>query len=311
VTRKTFRIGPGSGAGERLDVFLSRRIPDYARSQFQRFIDKGFVFVNGERKKSSLKLRAGDLVEAEIEIPEPGAVEPEDIPLTVIYEDDSIAVIDKPSGMVVHPGAGARTGTLVHALLHRYPEIRGIGEEDRPGIVHRLDKETSGVIVVARTGAAHLELKRQFKAREVKKVYLALIVGRPARDEGSFDWPIGRHHRHGERMSIKTDKPRTAITEYRVVRTIGEYSLLEVRPLTGRTHQIRVHLAAAGHPVAGDGRYGSRTKGGTRFSRLFLHAHQLMFNHPETGRRMSFISPLPIGLQAILEALETPPEPGV
>ena len=311
MTRKAFRIGSDSGAGERLDVFLSRRIPDFARSQFQRFIDKGFVVVNGERRKPSLKLKPGDVVEADVEIPEPGPVEAEAIPLTVIHEDASIAVIDKPSGMVVHPGAGTRTGTLVHALLHLYPEIRGIGEEDRPGIVHRLDKETSGVIVVARTAAAQLELKRQFKAREVKKVYLALVVGRPARDEGSFDWPIGRHHRHGERMSIKTDKPRTAITEYRLARAYGGYSLLEVRPLTGRTHQIRVHLAAAGHPVAGDRRYGSPGRGGPRFSRLFLHARELSFNHPVTGVRMTFGSPLPGGLQAVLDALETPDGPGV
>lgn len=311
MSRKTFRIGPDSGAGVRLDVFLSRRIPDFARSQFQRFIDKGFVFVNGERKKSSFKLRAGDRIEADIEIPEPGPVEPEDIPLNVIYEDETIAVIDKPSGMVVHPGAGSRTSTLVHALLFRYPEIRGIGEEDRPGIVHRLDKDTSGVIVVARTAAAHLELKRQFKAREVKKVYLALIAGRPAREEGSFDWPIGRHHLHGERMSIKTDKPRTAITDYRVARTIGEYTLLEVRPLTGRTHQIRVHLAAAGHPVVGDSRYGSRKMGGTRFPRLFLHARELSFRHPATEAWMTFASPLPADLAAVLEALESPAEPGV
>jgi len=309
---REFLVAPEDGEDQRLDVFLSAKTGVVTRSQVQRFIDLGRVMVNGEPRKSSFKLRAGDRITFTFDLPgAPQAVGPQDIPLDVVYEDADIIVVNKPSGLVVHPGAGISSGTLVHGLLFRYPELAGLGPDDRPGIVHRLDKETSGVIVVARTGAAHLELKRQFKAREVKKVYLALIVGRPARDEGSFDWPIGRHHRHGERMSIKTDKPRTAITEYRVVRTIGEYSLLEVRPLTGRTHQIRVHLAAAGHPVAGDGRYGSRTKGGTRFSRLFLHAHQLMFNHPETGRRMSFISPLPIGLQAILEALETPPEPGV
>jgi 23S rRNA pseudouridine1911/1915/1917 synthase len=311
VTRKTFLVGPDSGAGERLDVFLARRIPDFARAQFQRLIDKGFVFVNGERKKPSLKLRSGDRIEADIEIPEPGPVEAEAIPLAVLYEDEAIAVIDKPAGMVVHPGAGARTGTLVHALLHRYPGIRGVGEEDRPGIVHRLDKETSGVILVARTAAAHIELKRQFKAREVKKVYLALVVGRPAREEGSFDWPIGRHHRHGERMSIKTDKPRTAITDYRTIRSYGEFTLLEVRPLTGRTHQIRVHLAAAGHPVAGDRRYGSRKNDGPRFPRFFLHARELSFTHPVTGARMTFAAPLPAALEAVLDALEHPPDPGV
>jgi len=311
VTRKTFAIRPDAGAGERLDVFLSRRVPEFTRAQFQRFIDKGFVFVNGERKKSSLKLRAGDRVEADIEIPEPGPIEPEDVPLAVLYEDEELAVIDKPPGMVVHPGAGVRTGTLVHALLYRYPAIRCVGEEDRPGIVHRLDKDTSGAIVVALTPAAHLELKRQFKAREVKKVYLALVVGRPSREEGCFDWPIGRHHRDGGRMSIRTDKPRTAITEFRVRQSLGEFSLLEVRPLTGRTHQIRVHLAAAGHPVAGDRRYGAPKTGRTRFPRLFLHAHQLSFRHPATGARLSFTSPLPEDLRGVLDALETPDDPGV
>ena len=306
-----FSVGPASGAGERVDVFLARRIPAFTRAQFQRFIDKGLVLVNGERKKPSLKLRSGDRVVADVEVPAPGPLEPEVIPLSVLYEDDEIAVLDKPSGMVVHPGSGIRTGTLVHALLHRYPEIRDVGEADRPGIVHRLDKETSGVIVVARTPAALVELKRQFKSREVKKVYLALVVGRPARAEGSLDWPIGRHRSHGARMSIVTEKPRTAITEYRILRELGAFTLLEVRPLTGRTHQIRVHLAAAGHPVAGDGRYGSRRTGGTRFARLFLHAHQLSFSHPSSGSRMTFTSPLPGGLQAVLGALESAPGPGV
>jgi 23S rRNA pseudouridine1911/1915/1917 synthase len=311
VTHKTFAIRPGAGAGERLDVFLSRRVPEFTRAQFQRFIDKGFVSVNGEHKKSSLKLRAGDRIEADIVIPEAGPIEPEDVPLSVLYEDEAIAVIDKPPGMVVHPGSGVRTGTLANALLHRYPPIRGVGEEDRPGIVHRLDKDTSGAIVVALTPASQLELKRQFKAREVKKIYLALVVGRPSREEGSFDWPIGRHHRDGGRMSVKSDKPRTAITEFRVLRTFGEFSLLEVRPLTGRTHQIRVHLAAAGHPVAGDRRYGSPKRSGFRFPRLFLHAHRLSFRHPSTGALLSFTSPLPGDLRAVLDSLETPADSGV
>jgi 23S rRNA pseudouridine1911/1915/1917 synthase len=304
VLKREFLIARGFGPDERLDVFLSRRIQDYKRSQFQRFIDKKQVTVNGAFKKPSYKLKEGDRVEVSLEILEPSGIVPEEIPLDIIYSDAFLAVVNKPAGMIVHPGAGARKGTLVNALLYHFPEVRDVGEADRPGIVHRLDKETSGVMVVARRPEAYVELKRQFKDREVKKVYLALVLGKMPMPDGHFDWPIGRHVKHGQRMSIKTNKPRVAITEYRLQKEYKDFSLLEIRPLTGRTHQIRVHLSAAGHPLAGDRRYGASRKPKYKFPRLFLHAQRLGFRHPVSGDRLEFISPLPAELQSILSSVE-------
>jgi 23S rRNA pseudouridine1911/1915/1917 synthase len=262
------------------------------------------VTVDGAFRKSSHKLRAGERVAVNIEAPVAAAGPlPEDIPLNVLYADDDLVVLDKPSGLVVHPGAGVRTGTLVNALLGRFPGIRALSRDDRPGIVHRLDKDTSGVMVVAVSPRADAELKRQFKDRDIKKVYLALAWGKMPASSGRFVWSIGRHPTHGERMSVRTKNPRSALTEYSVRHLYRDYSLLEVRPLTGRTHQIRVHLAAAGHPLAGDGRYGSARKAKVGFSRLFLHAHRLSFRHPGTGELVEFVSPLPVELQSILDAL--------
>ena len=297
-----FRVRPGFGEGLRLDVFLSRQVREFTRSQFQHFVDKGRVLVNGEAHKSSYRLRAGDRVEIDIEIPPPEPILAEPIPLDFVHIDEHIAVINKPCGLVVHPGAGVRTGTLVHALLHHFPEVRGLGDEERWGIVHRLDAETSGVMVVARSEAALRELKREFKEREVKKIYLALVWGPMHKKEGTLDWPIGRHATDGTRFSISTRRPRVAITHYRVIRTIGRFSLLEVHPHTGRTHQIRVHLSAAGHPVAGDRRYGGQ-KARPKFPRLFLHARLLGLRHPATGKWMEFEASLPAELEAVLSGL--------
>lgn len=295
---------PGSGTGERLDVFLSRNFQEFTRSEFQRLVDLGRVSVNGARKKPGYRLRPGDRVEVDLPQRETAGVSAENIPLRILYEDADIIVIDKAAGMIVHPGAGARTGTLVNALLHHFPEVRGIGPEERPGIVHRLDKETSGVMVVARSLAAYGELLRQFKAREVAKVYLALVRGRMPSPAGRFDRPIGRHVKDGQRMSVRTRKPRTAITDYEVRAVFRDFSLLEVQPLTGRTHQIRVHLAEAGHPVAGDRRYGSGRPAKIRLARLFLHAHRLAFRHPVSGRPLAFLSPLPNELASALKSVE-------
>jgi 23S rRNA pseudouridine1911/1915/1917 synthase len=217
----------------------------------------------------------------------------------VIHEDEHFIVIDKSSGMVVHPGAGRQTNTLANALLFHFPEIEGVGPEEKPGIVHRLDRETSGVILVARTTMAYQELQRQFKAREVEKFYLGLVWGKMPQEAGTITWAIGRHTKHGERMSIKTNKPRIAETRYRVKKSLGEFTLLEVRPITGRTHQIRVHLAASGHPIVGDSRYG-RKKMPSGCPRLFLHAHLLTFTHPLSGEQISFRSPLPSDLTRFL-----------
>jgi 23S rRNA pseudouridine1911/1915/1917 synthase len=304
VPKQEFLIAPGAGADERLDVYLARRLQDFTRSEFQRFIDLGRIVVNGATKKSSYKLRDGDRVEADVVVPVAAATGAEDIPLRILHRDADIIVVDKAAGMIVHPGAGARQGTLVNALLHHFPDIRGIGDEDRPGIVHRLDKETSGVMVVARSLAAYGELLRQFKAREIEKVYLALVRGRLPSTVGRFDWPIGRHVKHGQRMSIETRKPRSAITDYRVQTVFKDFSLLEIRPLTGRTHQIRVHLTAAGHPLAGDRRYGSGGQAKARFPRLFLHAHRLAFRHPVSRQPLEFLSPLPDDLASVLKSVE-------
>ena len=308
MPRKEFRIGPDTGEGVRLDVYLSRVVPEITRSRFQHFVDKGQVKVDGTLRKSSYKLRAGERVEIDVEIPPPEPIGPEAIPLTILYSDADVIVVDKPSGMVVHPGAGNRSGTLVNALMHHFPEVVGLGEEERAGIVHRLDADTSGVMVAARSPRAYDELKRQFKDREVKKVYLALVGGPMHKPEGTLDWPIGRHVTDGHMISIKTRKPRVAITDYRVRRHYGEFDLLEIHPHTGRTHQIRVHLATAGHPVAGDRRYGAR-KTRVNFPRLFLHAHVLGFRHPESGAWLEFRSPLPPELEQVLGKLDAMEKP--
>ena len=300
MLRKEFLVASYSAINKRLDVFLSDKIKDLTRSQFQRLIDRKKVRVNGEFKKSSYKMRERDRVEVEFELPEPARIQAEDIALEVIHSDQDVIVINKPSGMVVHPGAGIRQGTLVNAVLFHFPEIRKIGPEQRPGIVHRLDKEASGVMVVARSERAYLELARQFKNREVDKVYLGLVWGKMKDVEGKIDWPIGRHPKYGQRVSIKTKKPREAETRFRVLREFQETTLLEIKPVTGRTHQIRVHLSASGHPLLGDGRYGQR-KSRFKYPRLFLHAHRLAFIHPGTGRRVEFFAPLPEDLKRILD----------
>lgn len=292
---REFLITSDFGQSQRLDCFLSDRLKGWSRSQVQRLIAEGRALVNGAPKKPGYRLKIHEKVVVDDTPHTFDSLAPENIPLKVIYQDAHLIAIDKPSGMVVHPGAGNRAHTLVSALLHHFPEIEGIGPEEKPGIVHRLDKETSGVILVARTEKAYQELQRQFKARAVTKIYLGLVWGKVSREEGRITWAIGRHMKHGERMSVKTNKPRVAETHYRVIKQLGEVTLLELRPVTGRTHQIRVHLSASGHPVVGDSRYG-RKKAGFGDPRLFLHAHRLSVIHPATGKKMTFKSPLPSDL---------------
>ena len=303
MPRKEFLVSSQSGLSERLDIFLSEKIKRLTRSQIQRTIEDKGVKVNGIFRKPSYRLKTGEKVDIEFEVKEPEEVEAEQIPINIIYSDEQVLVIDKASGMVVHPGAGNRKHTLVNALLYHFPEIKEIGPKERPGIVHRLDKETSGLMVVARTADAYSQLQRQFKSREVEKHYLGLVWGRLPSKEGKISLPIGRHIKHGQRISVKTRKPREAETRFSVVEEYENFSLLEIKPITGRTHQIRVHLAASGHPLLGDSRYG-RKKTKTRLVRLFLHASFLSFIHPSTEKRVEFFSPLPQDLKDFLEKLK-------
>lgn len=287
----------------RLDLFLREKIKNLSRAQIQKVIKEGKVLVNGQPVKASHKLKLGDLVEFSYE-EHPAEIDlrPEKIDFGVIYEDDQILVINKPSGLVVHPGAGIRSGTLVNGLLACYPEISGVGSPARPGIVHRLDKETSGLMVVARTQAAYQSLRQQFEDRTVKKTYLALALGRFKEKKGTIDLPIGRHVHHREKISVRTRKPKIAITHYEVLEEFKETTFLALKPVTGRTHQLRVHLSATGHPLAGDSRYGgSGQKQRKKYARLFLHAWKLSFEHPATGERLEFECPLPTELEAVLQ----------
>ena len=303
VPKKEFLITSLSGVNQRLDVFLSEKIKELSRSRIQKIVEEQRVRINGVSRKSSYKLREGERVEIDFELPEPEKIEPENIPIEVLYSDVCIAVVDKPSGMVIHPGTGNKQHTLVNTLLYHFPDIKMVGPEERPGIVHRLDKETSGVMVVAKNLKAYKELQRQFKVREVEKFYVGLVWGKMPRHEGKISWAVGRHKKHGERMSIKTRKPRSAETLYTVQKEYGEFTLLEIKPTTGRTHQIRVHLSASGHPVVGDNRYGGR-KSKISCPRLFLHAQCLVFFHPETKERVEFSSHLPQDLRDFLDNID-------
>ena len=287
--------------GERLDTFIARRCPELSRSHARRLIDEGLVSVNGRQAKPSERVTAGLSVNVTIPPPETITLVPEAIPLTIIYQDGDIIVLDKPAGLTVHPAPGHPSGTLVNALLAACPDLRGIAGTRRPGIVHRLDKDTSGLMVVAKNDRAQRALQRQLKDRDVRKTYLALVRGVPAPREGTIAAPIGRHPKNRKKMAVVADG-REATTRYRVREEIagGQYSLLEVEPVTGRTHQIRVHLAAVGHPVVGDATYGRPS---AAVGRQFLHAHKLAFGMPLGGRTVEFESPLPADLREALSQL--------
>lgn len=287
-----------------MDVFLSENIKELTRSQVQKAIEEAEVTVNGSASRSSYRLKEGDRVAVRTEVSDNETVlVPENIPLKIIYRDDSVIVIDKPAGLVVHPGSGNKDHTLSNALVYHFPWIKKVGLSDRPGIVHRLDKATSGVMVIAANNEAYSVLTQQFKAREIKKVYLGLVWGSFIQDTGQFLWPIGRHSKYGERMSIKTRKARSAETRFKVIKRFQNYSFLKIYPITGRTHQIRVHLAASGHPIVGDKSYG-RKKVKTDCPRLFLHAYRLVFLHPGKKIKMEFVSQLPDELENFLDNLE-------
>jgi len=302
-------------AGEtpkRLDVFLANREPMLSRSALQRLILDGRITINGLPVKPSQKIKPGDRIVLQIPRPEPLELKPEPIPLDVLYEDEAILVLNKPAGLVVHPAPGHWSGTLVNALLHHFNSPHGslstIGGKERPGLVHRLDKETSGVMVVAKTDEAHRFLAAQFKHHSITRVYEALAWGAIKKPEGMIELAIGRDVKERKKFSARTARPKASATVYRVVQRLGKLAtLVELSPRTGRTHQIRVHLAALGHPVLGDPTYGGRKVReleGVMIPRVMLHARTLGFLHPTTGRHVGHTSPLPLDMSAVIDALE-------
>jgi 23S rRNA pseudouridine1911/1915/1917 synthase len=297
-------------AGERLDRYLAATLAGQSRSQVQRLIEQGLVRVEGRQARANLAVKAGDRVAVTIPEPTPATPVAEDIAVPVLYEDGDLIVVDKPAGMVVHPAAGHASGTLVNALLHHVTDLSGVGGELRPGIVHRLDKGTSGVMVVAKHDAAHEALASQFHDRLVEKEYVALVWG-VVQAGRRIDLPIGRDPGDRQKMSARARRARSAVTRITWADHLRGVTLCHVAIATGRTHQIRVHLSAIGHPVVGDATYGgqrSRVAADLRpvlgLTRPFLHAWRLAFTHPVDGRRLSFEAPLPADLQHILDALE-------
>ncbi len=298
-----------------MDVFLSGQEIPLSRSQARKSIDEGLVRVNGSVEKASHKLKPGDVVTLFQREPEPYGVLPENIPLDVVYQDEALVVVDKPAGMVVHPAPGNVHGTLVNALLYHCRDLSGIGGVMRPGIVHRIDKDTSGLMVVAKSDVAHQALARQFKDHLVKKIYAALVFGDMEGEEGAVDLPVGRHPVDRKKMSTLSRRGKEALTVWRAVERYGVLTLLEVEISTGRTHQIRVHLSSLGHPILGDHVYGNssrrlqsvqdmkirtRLKG---MKRQALHAGKLGFQHPLTGRFLEFSSPLPEDMKRVCDFL--------
>jgi 23S rRNA pseudouridine1911/1915/1917 synthase len=295
--------------GVRLDRFLASVLPGHSRSQIQRLIKDEQVHVKAAHLRPSTPVRAGMLVTVDIPPPAPATPEPEDLDIAILYEDQDLVVVNKPAGMVVHPAAGHARGTLVNALLHRVKDLSGIGGQARPGIVHRLDRGTSGVMVVAKHDHAHQELSRQFKLREVEKEYDALVWGvvQPGR---RIESAIGRDPKDRQKMSSRARHARNAVTRVTGAEHLRGVSLLKVAIATGRTHQIRVHLSEIGHPIVGDSTYGGLRRhiagdlrAVARLQRPFLHAARLSFAHPADGRRMEFTTPLPPDLQVILDEL--------
>jgi len=294
----TFQVESG---GERLDKAVVVVVPDLSRAVVQRLVKGGQVSVNGRVSKPSYRVEVGDEVVVRVPAKRPPQVLPEQVELDVIYEDEHLLMINKPSGMVVHPAQGHESGTLVNAVLGYLPQILDVGGPERAGIVHRLDKDTSGLIIVAKDETVRNALQRQFKRRQVKKTYLALVEGHPEPRQGEIDAPIGRHKRQRKRMAI-VRSGRDAYTAYRVIETFDNHSLVELQPETGRTHQIRVHLAWLGYPAVGDRVYGRRKQQLLKH-RHFLHARKLELTHPVTRAPLSLTAPLPDNLVRLLQRL--------
>jgi 23S rRNA pseudouridine1911/1915/1917 synthase len=296
--------------GVRLDVFLARRLENLTRSQIQLLNRSGAIRIGGSQEKAGYRIRGGETIEVDVHALSVSPISPEQLPLQIYFEDQDLAVIEKPAGMVVHPGSGTRGGTIANALVFHFKNLSDVGGGGRPGIVHRLDKKTSGLLIVAKNNAAHAKLSEAFQARKIQKTYLALVHGRPKRDMAVIDLTVSRHPTIRTRMAAGRSSGRTAHSEYRVLDIFSAFALLEVKITTGRTHQIRVHLSAIGHPVVGDDVYGERSykefvrKFG-ELHRYFLHAATLRFEHPMTGKPMEFHSFLPEELQKLLNSIKS------
>ncbi len=308
MERHEFTVDPDS-VGLRLDVYLAGLLPQHSRSQLQRVIKDGGATVRGRAAKSNATLKAGDVVTVEIPDAVPATPVAQNLDLPVIFQDEDVIVVDKPAGMVVHPAAGHAEGTLVNALLFHADNLSGIGGEQRPGIVHRLDRGTSGLMVIAKNDSAHRELARQFQDHEVEKEYVALAWGEVHAGR-RIDLPVGRDPVHREKMSTRARRSRTAVTRITAARNLRGITLVHVAIATGRTHQIRVHLSAIGHPIVGDQTYGgvrhrmpAALRAVERLERPFLHAARLVFTHPREGTRMEFTCPLPPDLQGVLDEI--------
>lgn len=301
MQKATYKVDP-SETKKRIDLFLSNIQSEISRSQVQRLIEQDHVFVNGESVRAKYKVKSGDVVLLRVPDPVPLDLSAEPIPLNIVFEDECMVVVDKPAGMVVHPAPGHSSGTLVHALLHHCKDLSGIGGVERPGIVHRLDKETSGLVLVAKSEMAHRSLARQFKEREIKKVYLALVRGNVVQDQGVIDLAIGRHKIHRKKMAVQKEGGRPATTRFEVIARYPHFSYLRLFPKTGRTHQIRVHVAQMGHPILSDKIYGGKLdEKHMKLPRQALHAYQLEISHPISGETQKFIAPLPEDLDFYLK----------
>ena len=299
--------------GERLDRFLTAQVPDYSRSQVQRLIEQGHVTHSRHKTaKPNSDIREGDVIGVELPEAQATAAQPEDLPLDILFDDPDLVVVNKPAGMVVHPAAGNPTGTLVNALLHHVKDLSGIGGEVRPGIVHRLDKGTSGVMVIAKNDEAHKELARQFHDREVEKEYVALAWGL-VQQRKRINAAIGRDPKNRVKMSTRAGRARHAVTRVTWSRDLKGVTLVRVAIATGRTHQIRVHLSAIGHPIVGDALYGGvhrrvphPLRAVSKLTRPFLHAERIAFTHPRTKERLEFTAPLPADLESVVAELVPP-----
>ncbi len=292
----------GNDTGKRIDVFLAAETEALTRTHIQKLIAEGLASVNGEKVRASHKVKQGDLVRLEIPAPEGLELIPEAIPLEIYFEDSDVVVINKPRGMVVHPAAGNYSGTLVNALLFHCQDLSGINGVTRPGIVHRLDKDTSGLIMVAKNDFAHLSLAQQLKDRLITRRYLALVHGQVREETGVIDAPIGRDPGNRQKMAVVQRNAKSAVTRYKMLQRYGQYTCLELKLETGRTHQIRVHLSFIGHPVVGDPKYGP-ARPHLGLTGQFLHAAALGFKHPRTGAYLEFEAPLPAELEAVIKEL--------